>query len=68
MVGPWLRRNVVNANEAAANICCFDRLGEKVRPGTFGTIVDVDVNDFIRQSWMSRVKHPMLQLSQDVTT
>ena len=32
----WLR--TLNTNGAAANIIDFDRLGKKVRPGTFGEI------------------------------
>ena len=32
----WLRTNGVNTNGAAAKVIDFDRLGEKVRPGTFG--------------------------------
>ena len=34
----WLRTNGVNTNEAAAKVMNFDRLGKKVRPGTFGNI------------------------------
>ena len=34
----WLRTNKVNANGAAAKEIDFDRLGKKVRPGTFGKI------------------------------
>ena len=34
----WLRTNGVNTNGAAAKVMNFDRLGEKVRPGTFGKI------------------------------
>ena len=34
----WLRRNGVNTHGAAANINMCDRLGKKVRPGTFGKI------------------------------
>ena len=34
----WLRTNGVNTNEAAAKIVIFDRLGEKLHPGTFGKI------------------------------
>ena len=33
-----LRRNGVNTNGAAAKVIRFERLGEKVRPGTFGKI------------------------------
>ena len=36
--GPWLRTNGVNPNGAAAKVVKFDRLGKKVRPGTFGRI------------------------------
>ena len=32
----WLRTNGVRTNEAAAKVTNFDRLGKKVRPGTFG--------------------------------
>ena len=32
----WLRTNGVNTNGAAAKVINFDRLGKKVRPGTFG--------------------------------
>ena len=32
----WLRTNGVNTNGAAAKVMKFDRLGKKVRPGTFG--------------------------------
>ena len=32
----WLQTNVVNTNGAAAKVKTFDRLGKKVRPGTFG--------------------------------
>ena len=32
----WLRTNGVNTNGAAAKVMNFDRLGKKVRPGTFG--------------------------------
>ena len=35
---PWLRTNGVNTNGAAAKVMDFDRLGKKVRPGTFGEI------------------------------
>ena len=35
---PWLRRNGVNTNGAAAKVMNFDRLGKKVRPGTCGKI------------------------------
>ena len=38
MVGPWLRTKGVNTNGAAAKVMHFDRLGKKVRPGTFGEI------------------------------
>ena len=31
-----LRTNGVNTNGAAAKVTHFDRLGKKVRPGTFG--------------------------------
>ena len=34
----WLRTNGVNTNGAAAKVINFDRLGKKVRPGTFGNI------------------------------
>ena len=34
----WLRTNGVNTNGAAAKEMNFDRLGKKVRPGTFGNI------------------------------
>ena len=34
----WLRTNGVNTNGAAAKVFAFDRLGKKVRPGTFGEI------------------------------
>ena len=34
----WLRTNGVNTNRAAAKVMNFDRLGKKVRPGTFGKI------------------------------
>ena len=33
-----LRTNGFNTNGAAANVMNFDRLGKKVRPGTFGNI------------------------------
>ena len=33
---PWLRTDGVNTNGAAAKVTHFDRLGKKVRPGTFG--------------------------------
>ena len=33
-----LATNGVNTNGAAAKVMNFDRLGEKVRPGTFGNI------------------------------
>ena len=36
--GAWLRTNGVNTNRAAAKVMDFDRLGEKVRPGTFDKI------------------------------
>ena len=39
--GNWLRTNGVNTNVAAAKVMIFDRLGEKVRPGTFGKIKGV---------------------------
>ena len=32
----WLRRSGVDANAAAAKVMSFDRLGKKVRSGTFG--------------------------------
>ena len=35
--GTWLRTNGVNIDGAAAKVMIFDRLGKKVRPGTFGT-------------------------------
>ena len=35
---PWLRKNGVNTNGAAAKVLGFDRLWKKARPGTFGTI------------------------------
>ena len=34
----WLWTNGVNTNGAAAKAMGFDRLGKKVRPGTFGEI------------------------------
>ena len=34
----WLRTNGVNTNGATAKVMNFDRLGKKVRPGTFGEI------------------------------
>ena len=34
----WLRTNGVNTNGAAAKGMSFNRLGKKVRPGTFGKI------------------------------
>ena len=34
----WLRTNAVNTNGAAAEVFNFDRLGKKIRPGTFGKI------------------------------
>ena len=34
----WLRTDGVNTNGAAAKVIDFDRLGKKVRPGTFGKI------------------------------
>ena len=34
----WLRTNGVNTSGAAAKVINFDRLGKKVRPGTFGKI------------------------------
>ena len=34
----WLRTNGVNTNGAAAKVMNFDRLGEKVHPGTFGNL------------------------------
>ena len=34
----WLRTNGVKTNGAAAKVMIFDRLGKKVRPGTFGKI------------------------------
>ena len=34
----WLRTNGVSTNGAAAKVMNFDRLGKKVRPGTFGNI------------------------------
>ena len=33
-----MRTNGVNSNGAAAKVMIFDRLGKKVRPGTFGRI------------------------------
>ena len=36
--GLWLRTNGVNTNGAAAKVMNFDRLGKKVRPGTFGNM------------------------------
>ena len=38
LASPWLWANGVNANWAAAKVTNFGRLGEKVRPGTFGKI------------------------------
>ena len=35
---PRLRTNGVNTNGAAAKVMNLDRLGKKVRPGTFGNI------------------------------
>ena len=32
----WLQTNGVDTNGAAAEVVSFDRLGDKVRPGTFG--------------------------------
>ena len=32
----WLRTNGVDTNGAAAKVMNLDRLGKKVRPGTFG--------------------------------
>ena len=32
----WLRTNGVSTNGAAAKVTNFDRLGEMLRPGTFG--------------------------------
>ena len=37
----WLRTNGVDTNGAAAEVMHFDRLGKKVRPGTFGKIKQV---------------------------
>ena len=34
----WLRTDGVNTNGFAAKVNLFDRLGDKVRPGTFGEI------------------------------
>ena len=34
----WLPTNGVSTNGAAAEVMDFDRLGKKVRPGTFGRI------------------------------
>ena len=34
----WSRTNGVNTDGAAATVMSFDRLGEKVRPGTFGKL------------------------------
>ena len=34
----WLRRNGVNTEGAAAKVISFDRLGKRIRPGTFGKI------------------------------
>ena len=34
----WLRTNGVNTNGVAAKVINFDRLGKKLRPGTFGKI------------------------------
>ena len=34
----WLRTHGVNTIGAAAKVVNFDRLGKKVRPGTFGKI------------------------------
>ena len=34
----WLRTNGVSTAWAAAEVMDFDRLGKKVRPGTFGKI------------------------------
>ena len=34
----WLRIDGVSTNGAAAKVMNFDRLGKKVRPGTFGKI------------------------------
>ena len=36
--GVWLRTNRVNTNRAAAKVMNSDRLGKKVRPGTFGKL------------------------------
>ena len=36
VINDWLRTNGVNTNGAAAKVMSFDRLGEKVRPGTLG--------------------------------
>ena len=35
---PWFRTNGVSTNGAAAEVMNVDRLGKKVRPGTFGNI------------------------------
>ena len=35
---PWLRTSGVSTNGAAATAVIFDRLGKKVRPGTFGNV------------------------------
>ena len=35
----WLWTNGVNTNGAAAEVRNFDRLGENIRPGTFGKII-----------------------------
>ena len=40
-VGSWLWTNGVNTHGAAAKEINFDRLGKKVRPGTFGKISKV---------------------------
>ena len=34
----WLQTNGVNTRGAAAKVTSIDRLGKKVRPGTFGKI------------------------------
>ena len=38
VVAFWLRTNGFNTNGAVAKVLNFDRLGKKVRPGTFGQI------------------------------
>ena len=37
-VTPWLRTKGVNISRATAKVTYFDRLGKKIRPGTFGEI------------------------------